>query len=239
MVANCENCPLKSQPQVPPLLVKNSDYLFVGSRPSLEDVEANEPFVNAGAGQFFHEFIAPLREKFTLSFTNVVLCRPPLGKAPTQKQFLPCLARLEEDIKYCNPKLLVLLGKTAMTAVLGTGGRLSQVNGRVLSSYPYPVVCCFHPDSAVRPEGYKNFETGMLAVIHFFDKEKENNYKPLSERKIMRGLWAIDLETTGLRPCGIDTSREEGRIEHAGLIRCVGVSNGEESYYSTVEEEKV
>ena len=242
--SRCAACPFQDEQTVDPIIQKSSDFLFIGEAPGEQEVIHNEPFFDGAseagdgenAGAVFHKYLDPLLKKYRCSITNVVKCHPPGNKTPTKKEYSCCLSRLESEIKYCNPKLIVVLGKTAYKAVTGEDCRITDLNGKMLTGYPHKILVSIHPSYCLRTGDYGKFEKGVLPAIHFFDKEVTLKYKAVKDIS-MTGVVALDIETTGLRPCGIDVD-DEGQRKHDGLIRCVGVASGKEVLYAEIEDKK-
>jgi len=93
--------------------------LIVGEAPGKNEDEAGRPFVGM-AGKFLNRLLGTAGlDRSELFITNVVKCRPPENRAPMRDEIEACADFLQQQIKAINPLLIILLGKTAATAVLG------------------------------------------------------------------------------------------------------------------------
>lgn len=245
---HCAGCPYEYEPLVEPVLIKNSDYMFIGTAPDGEDADCNELFSDGlrpggygrNAGSILHEYIDPLIEQYKVSLTSVLKCRHMGGgKAPTKKMYAACLPTLMKEIEHCNPKLIITLGKVAFTVVTGLDAPIKDYNGRIITDQKRPIAVSVSPSTALHKGGdIKAFERGMLPVLHFFDKPRPFKYTVKDPLPVMKGIVALDIETTGLRPGGVDWDDDtEAKREHAGKILCVGVSDGKNVHYSGVSHE--
>lgn len=93
--------------------------MLIGEGPGEHEAEEGRPFVGR-AGQKLNEMIAWLGlSRSEVYISNSVLCRPPQNRQPTIEEVLACRGRLIEELHIVNPSLIVLLGRTALNAILG------------------------------------------------------------------------------------------------------------------------
>ncbi len=258
-LTTCESCPYANRACVEPILHKNTDYLFIGEAPGQQEADSGEPFFDGlgpggqgkNAGTVLHEYIDPLMGEHTVSISNVVSCHPPGNKTPTKRQWITCLPLLLKDIAFCKPKLIILLGRVALNAVLGVDG-ITDYNGKIIKQKiasfsvegeleyngpEYNILPCVHPSYALRTGNYGTFEKGILPALHFFKKDRPCKYSRVKLMKFKNKIVAVDLETTGLKPCGVDyDGKKKLRIEHDAKIRCIGAADGTQILYSEVED---
>ena len=81
---------------------------------------------------------------------NVVKCRPPGNRTPTHDEAAACAPFLDRQIELIAPKLIVALGKTAATRLLGTEASLASLRGRVHRYRDIPVIVTYHPAYLLR-----------------------------------------------------------------------------------------
>ena len=114
--ALCHQCPLKDEPFVPPSGDANARCVIVGEGPGRTEVAEGKPFV----GQSGKLLDAVLKEvgidPEDTYRTNVVMCRPPGNRAPTEREVNCCLPRLKEELKHTKNPVLAL-GKSACEAL--------------------------------------------------------------------------------------------------------------------------
>jgi DNA polymerase len=167
-VAECRACDLCKQRKQAVLGVGHptAPWLFVGEGPGADEDELGEPFVGQ-AGKLLDSMLAAIgcargREVY---IANVVKCRPPGNRTPTHEEALACAPFLDRQIELIAPKLIVALGKTAATRLLGTEASLASLRGRVHRYRDIPVVVTYHPAYLLRslPEKAKAWEDLVFA----------------------------------------------------------------------------
>ena len=120
-VRSCDKCPLR-QTATQPVAGRGSGYakvLFVGEAPGRNEDIKGTPFIGA-AGQILNMLIADttLTSK-SYYITNVVCCRPPANRVPTEEEQAACIPYLKQTVQYIKPKIIVPLGATATASIFG------------------------------------------------------------------------------------------------------------------------
>jgi uracil-DNA glycosylase len=127
-------------------------WLFVGEGPGADEDQQGEPFVGQ-AGKLLDSMLAAagLARGRDVYIANVVKCRPPGNRTPTLDEAAACAAFLDRQIELVAPKVIVALGKTAATRLLGDeAASLGSQRGRVHSYRGTPVVVTYHPAYLLR-----------------------------------------------------------------------------------------
>ena len=145
---------------------ESAAWLFVGEGPGADEDEQGEPFVGQ-AGKLLDSMLAAIgiqrgREAY---IANVVKCRPPGNRQPAPQEAAACAPFLDRQIELIKPKLIVALGKTAATRLLGTEASLASLRGRVHHYRGTPLVVTYHPAYLLRslPEKAKAWEDLVFA----------------------------------------------------------------------------
>jgi DNA polymerase len=156
-----EGCALKAMAQTTVFADGDptSRLMFIGEAPGAEEDKQGLPFVGQ-SGQLLNKMIESIgltRERVYI--TNVVNWRPPGNRPPTQEEIDQCWPFLTRHIELISPKLIVLLGSTAMKAVLKLTHSLSQARG-FFHNYQLPngeikVLVTFHPSYLLRVPAQK------------------------------------------------------------------------------------
>ncbi len=135
-VAGCSACALCQGRKQAVLGVgdASADWLFVGEGPGAEEDARGEPFVGP-AGKLLDAMLAAidLRRGEDVYIANAVKCRPPGNRTPEAAELAACFPFLKRQIALIEPKLIVLLGKTAVSSVLGEDVALGSLRGKNLS----------------------------------------------------------------------------------------------------------
>ena len=112
------------------------------------------------------------REKVYIS--NVVNYRPPSNRKPTEEEIERYLPYLKSHIEIINPKILVLLGSTALNSLIGNEIVISKARGKwvqknIGSAKPW-IIASFHPAFLMRQPEQKKLAWIDLKMIR--DKSK-------------------------------------------------------------------
>jgi uracil-DNA glycosylase len=168
LVRTCTACVLcqKRKQAVFGVGSESAAWMFVGEGPGADEDELGEPFVGQ-AGRLLDSMLAAIgcergREVY---ITNVVKCRPPGNRTPLPEEAAACAQYLDRQIELIRPGLIVALGKTAMTRLLGTEASLASQRGKVHRYRGTPVVVTYHPAYLLRslPEKAKAWEDLLFA----------------------------------------------------------------------------
>ncbi len=167
-VASCKACGLCEQRKQAVLGVGDlhPDWLFIGEGPGAEEDVKGEPFVGQ-AGKLLDNMLAALdlaRGK-KVYIGNAVKCRPPGNRTPEPAEMAACWPWLERQIELLQPKIIVLLGKAAVHAVLHDDKSLASMRGKRFDYRGIPVVVTYHPAYLLRnlPDKAKAWEDLLFA----------------------------------------------------------------------------
>ena len=147
----------------------NAQLMFVGEGPGADEDMQGEPFVGR-AGQLLNNMIAAMglkREQVYIA--NIVKCRPPQNRKPEPDEARTCLPFLERQIEIVRPRVLVALGATAATYLLGMRGSIGAMRGRIHDYRGIQTVVTYHPafllrDPTQKKEAWKDLQMAMAAL---------------------------------------------------------------------------
>ena len=143
-----------------------ADWLFVGEAPGSEEDARGEPFVGQ-AGRLLDNMLAALGMKRgeNVYITNVLKCRPPNNRTPEPREVEACRPYLDRQTALIRPKVIVALGKSAATTLLGTDATIASLRGRVHRYRGVPLVVTYHPAYLLRnlPDKAKAWEDLLFA----------------------------------------------------------------------------
>ena len=169
LVADCRACALCQQRKQAVFGVghERAPWMFVGEGPGADEDEQGDPFVGQ-AGKLLDSMLAAIgcergREVY---IANVVKCRPPGNRTPTLEEAAACAPFLDRQIELVGPRIIVALGKSAATRLLGDEhASLGSLRGRLHRYRGTPVVVTYHPAYLLRnlPEKAKAWEDLLLA----------------------------------------------------------------------------
>lgn len=166
-IKSCRSCQLCTERKqaVPGVGDEKASWLFVGEGPGAEEDARCEPFVGQ-AGKLLDAMLAAidLKRGEDVYIANAVKCRPPGNRTPETDEVKVCFPYLRRQIELIRPKLIVLLGRVAVTSVLGQDASLSSLRGKTLAyragDQEVPVIVTYHPAYLLRnlPDKAKAWE---------------------------------------------------------------------------------
>ena len=151
-IGDCTRCPLHTGRHK---LVfgdgsPNARLMFVGEGPGADEDAQGLPFVGK-AGQLLNNMINAMglkREEVYIA--NVVKCRPPGNRVPEQDEGAQCTPFLFRQIDVIRPEVLVALGATAATWLLGVRQPLAGLRGRIHPVRGTRLIVTYHPAYLLR-----------------------------------------------------------------------------------------
>jgi DNA polymerase len=85
---------------------------------------------------------------------NVIKCRPPGNRNPEPEEVAACKPFLLRQIELLRPRIIVVMGRIAVQALLTTDASIASLRGRVhelsLGGRRYPVIVTYHPAYLLR-----------------------------------------------------------------------------------------
>jgi DNA polymerase len=157
-VRGCTRCALHSA-RIQTVFARgngSSGLCFVGEGPGADEDQQGYPFVGA-AGQLLDRMIGAMGiERDDVYVCNVVKCRPPNNRKPEPAEMAACSDYLKQQLDLIQPQVIVALGATAVTGLLGTTEGITRLRGKwKLYRGRVPVMPTFHPAYLLRTPGAK------------------------------------------------------------------------------------
>jgi len=125
--------------------------IIVGEAPGSTEEKMGKPFVGK-SGKILSKLL--IKTGFNLNkdiyFCNVIKCRPPNNRKPTNKEILIHKPWLMQQIKLIDPEIIILTGSTAMKAVLGVKESISSLRGKWINKNGKKYISIFHPSYIMR-----------------------------------------------------------------------------------------
>ena len=170
-INSIENCKLKENASKIVFSDGNSQSLImiIGEGPGQKEDELGKPFVG-DAGSLLNKMLKAInigREKVYI--TNVVNYRPPNNRKPEISEINRYSKYLKEHISIIDPKILILMGSTAMEALIGSNKKISRERGEwkevIIKQKTYKTIITFHPAYLLRQPEQKKFSWKDLKII--------------------------------------------------------------------------
>lgn len=128
----------------------NARLMFVGEGPGADEDAQGLPFVGR-AGQLLNNMIAAMGlKREEVYICNVVKCRPPGNRTPEPEEANTCSPFLFRQIDVVRPQVIVALGATAATYLLGHRQPLAGLRGRVHAFRGTQLIVTYHPAFLLR-----------------------------------------------------------------------------------------
>jgi DNA polymerase len=157
LVRPCRLCPLCETRTQTVFGVGNraARLMVVGEAPGAEEDRQGEPFVGR-AGQLLNSMLrAAGFERGQVMIANVLKCRPPHNRDPSDAEAESCLPYLRRQIELVDPDAILCVGRIAAQRLLGTEQPVGKLRGRVHDLDGVPVVVTYHPAYLLRSPGEK------------------------------------------------------------------------------------
>jgi len=157
-IGDCQRCPLAKLGRHTIVFGDgdaNARLMFVGEGPGADEDAQGLPFVGR-AGQLLNNMIAAMglkREQVYIA--NIVKCRPPQNRVPEPQEASTCSPFLFRQIDVIGPEVIVALGSTAATYLLGAKSSLAALRGRVHNFHGSKLIVTYHPAYLLRDPNQK------------------------------------------------------------------------------------
>ena len=178
-IINLKNCDLKKGAKNIVFSDGNpkSKIMLIGEAPGANEDQEGLPFVGR-AGQLLDKMLSAInldRDKVYIS--NIINYRPPDNRRPTEEEIKRYLPFITNHIEIIDPKIIVLLGSTAMNALVGNSIVISKMRGKWIEkqfgSCKTSIIITFHPAFLMRQPAQKKLSWIDLKMI----RDKKNKLK--------------------------------------------------------------
>ena len=138
----------------------NSSIMIIGEAPGEEEETSNHSF-KGEIGLLLKKMLSAINIKIEKVYTTYSInFRPPEDRKPTSQEIKRYSIFLKEHISIINPKIIILMGSTAMEAVTGQNSKISIERGKwkeiILKNKTFPLMITFSPSYLIRfPENKK------------------------------------------------------------------------------------
>ena len=178
-ITNIKNCELKKSATNIVFADGNpkAKIMLIGEGPGSNEDQEGLPFVGR-AGVLLDKMLASINlDRKKVYITNVVNYRPPENRRPTEEEIDRYLPYLKKHIEIINPKILVLLGSTALNALIGNEVVISKARGKWIEKQfgecKTSIIVTFHPAFLMRQPAQKKMAWIDLKMV----REKKSKLK--------------------------------------------------------------
>jgi DNA polymerase len=177
LVAGCRKCAYLAETRTQIVFGTGSAetrLMFVGEAPGADEDRLGKPFVGR-AGQLLTDMITKgmglTREQVYIA--NVLKCRPPENRTPTELESDNCIGYLEEQIAIIRPAFICLLGRVALQGLLKSSAAMGKARGKWYYYKGIPTMVTYHPSYLLRkPEAKRDVWQDLQMLM------KEMGLKP-------------------------------------------------------------
>ena len=155
----------------------NAKIMIIGEGPGAQEDADGMPFVGR-AGKLLDKMLESIHLNRTKVYiSNVVNYRPPSNRRPTEEEIARYLPYLRSHIEIINPKILILLGSTALNTIIGNEEAISRARGKwfqkeIGTVKPW-IIASFHPAFLMRQPEQKKLAWIDLKMV----RDKIKNLK--------------------------------------------------------------
>lgn len=156
-IENCNKCKLCKTRQniVFGTGKKDADIMLIGEGPGGDEDRQGIPFVGK-AGQLMNKAFEALDiNRKEVYITNIVKCRPPQNRVPDRIEANACMDYLRSQVILIKPKIIVLLGSTALKNILGQEHSITKERGKWIENKGIWYMPTFHPAALLRDDNKK------------------------------------------------------------------------------------
>jgi len=157
-VAQCRKCALHQNRTHTVFGMGNpfSELMLIGEGPGQDEDKQGLPFVGK-SGQLLDKILAAsgFSREENVYIANIVKCRPPNNRAPESGEVETCLPFLIKQIETIQPKIIVLLGSTALRSLIDSEARITKARGKWIEWDNLLVMPTFHPSALLRNANLK------------------------------------------------------------------------------------
>jgi DNA polymerase len=170
-IINIKNCELKKNSKN---IVfsdgnPNSKIMIIGEGPGANEDLEGVPFIGK-TGELLDKMLSSISlDRDSVYITNVVNYRPPENRSPIKKEIDRYLPYLKKHIEIIDPKILILLGSSALNAVIGDEQKISETRGKwidkKMGNCNVSIIVSFHPAFLMRQPDQKAMSWIDLKMI--------------------------------------------------------------------------
>jgi uracil-DNA glycosylase family 4 len=139
-----------------------SDLMFVGEAPGMNEDKIGRPFVGA-AGKLLDQLLDSIGlDRGKCVICNVIKCRPPANRNPEADEIATCSPYLKAQIEFIKPTVIVTLGNFATRFILERQISITRARGQIFRAFGAKVIPTFHPAAALHSGGVTSPQFALL-----------------------------------------------------------------------------
>lgn len=113
--------------------------------------------------------------------SNIVKCRPPKNRPPNETEKTACLPYLYQQIEIIDPKIIILMGATAVKGLIHPNAKITQIRGQWIDWRGRLALATYHPSALLRnPQlkrpGWEDFKRVVVKYRELINAEHHSDY---------------------------------------------------------------
>lgn len=157
---------------------RDAEIMCIGEGPGYYEDQQGIPFVGK-SGQLLDKIlnVCGFTRENHVFIGNIVKCRPPNNRDPIPEERETCIPFLYKQIELINPKIIILLGATALKGLIDPNAKITKMRGEWLEWNNKLVMPTFHPSALLRNEKLKRpvWEDFKKVVVKYRELINENH----------------------------------------------------------------
>ena len=158
---------------------RNAEIMCIGEGPGYYEDQQGRPFVGK-SGQLLDKILLAcgFTRKEHVFIGNIVKCRPPNNRDPLPEEREACIHYLYKQIELINPKIIILLGATALKGLIDPNAKITKVRGEWQNWKNILIMPTFHPSALLRNPKLKHsaWEDFKKVVAKYRELVNKNHY---------------------------------------------------------------
>ena len=147
----------------------NSPIMLIGETPGTKETESGETFLGEVGELLKKMLIAIDIEKENIYSTYAINFRPPDDRKPSSAEIKRYSPFLQQHISIINPKIIILMGSTAMESLTSLNNKISIERGKwkemIIKNTNYNIMITFNPSYLLRFPENKKYSWNDLKMI--------------------------------------------------------------------------
>ena len=134
---------------------RGAEIMLIGEGPGEQEDKQGVPFVGR-AGMLLDDMLAIIGlDRTKVYICNIVKCRPPQNRDPSEEEVASCRQWLQEQIRLIDPKIIVCLGRVSAIRFIDPNFKVTKEHGQFIEKDGRLVMGTFHPAAILRNPNQK------------------------------------------------------------------------------------
>lgn len=162
---------------------RNAPIFIIGEAPGAEEDKIGRPFIGA-SGKLLDKILqcCGFNREQHVFISNIVRCRPPGNRVPSQEERDACIDFLYRQIELINPRILITLGATPIKELLDDRNiKITKIRGNWLEYKNRLLMPVYHPSALLRNPNLKqdtwaDFKKVVIKYRELVDADHHSDY---------------------------------------------------------------